>query len=183
MTRNLTLAMVIALCLWPAIGAPAAEAPTRLRVMTFNIWVGGEGDGKQGPIDQQLKRLAEVVKASEADIVGLQETRGREVKGVRPDAARQLAALLGWNYHDQGRTPINGSYTGVITHLPILEALPGQRGAAVRLPSGRTAHFYNVHFPHAPYEPYGLLGIAYEKTVKLNTEREAIESARQSRGT
>jgi endonuclease/exonuclease/phosphatase family metal-dependent hydrolase len=170
--------IVFALCS----GSARAAQPHSLRVMTFNIWVGGEGDGKQGPIDQQLRRLADVIRAAEADIVGLQETRGREVKGARPDAAKQLAALLGWNYHDQGAAPGTGSYAGILTRLDITGPLPAQRGAIIRLPSGRPAHVYNVHFPHAPYEPYGLLGIAYEKTVKLSSEQEAIASARKSRG-
>ena len=40
-----------------------------LRVMTFNIWVGGSA-GKQ-PIEQ----TTEVIRKSRADIVGMQETR------------------------------------------------------------------------------------------------------------
>src|SRR5688500_4996585 len=67
-----------------------------LRVMTFNIWVGGES-GKQ-PIEQTV----EVIKAARADVVGLQESHGHERDGVRPDSAAVIADQLGWHYFDQG---------------------------------------------------------------------------------
>ena len=52
-----------------------------LRVMSFNIWVGGEA-GNQ-PLDQTAK----VIEAAHADIVGVQESCGKERDGKRPDNA------------------------------------------------------------------------------------------------
>ena len=72
-----------------------------IRVMTFNMWVGGES-GRQ-----PLSQTAEVIRAAKADIVGLQETHGEKKNGEQPNNGRKLAELLGWNYFDQGeRTAI-----------------------------------------------------------------------------
>jgi endonuclease/exonuclease/phosphatase family metal-dependent hydrolase len=59
----------------------------RLRVMTYNIW--------HGKNDSGLKRAAEVIRAAQPDIVGLQECW----RDARPDHDKhlQLLQLLGWN--------------------------------------------------------------------------------------
>ena len=46
-------------------------------MLSFNLWVGGDA-GKQ-PLD----RTVEVIKRSQADIVGLQETGGMRLRGSR----------------------------------------------------------------------------------------------------
>lgn len=53
----------------------AEPAPEAVRVMSFNLFHGGDG-GKQ-PLDQTVA----VIKESQADIVGLQETAGFAQKG------------------------------------------------------------------------------------------------------
>ena len=74
----------------------AAHAET-VRVMTFNLWHGGDA-GRQ-PLSQTL----EVIRSAKADLVGLQETQGYAKDGQPPrDAARALAGMLGWQYFDQG---------------------------------------------------------------------------------
>ncbi|RLT51005.1 MAG: hypothetical protein DWI68_04480, partial [Chloroflexi bacterium] len=55
--------------------------PTVLRVMSFNIWLGGE------LVD--LGKVVEAIKLSGADVVGLQESEGN---------ARRIADLLGWAF-------------------------------------------------------------------------------------
>src|SRR6187401_874249 len=89
----------------------AAES---IRVMTFNLWHGGDA-GKQ-PLSQTL----EVIRAAKADIVGLQETGGYEKeKGMgRPDHGRKLAEMLGWWYLDQGER------TGILSRFPIITNTP-----------------------------------------------------------
>ncbi len=57
--------------------APTGEAAESTRVMTFNLWEGGDA-GKQ-PLSQTL----EVIRAAKADVVGLQETLGRINAGTR----------------------------------------------------------------------------------------------------
>ncbi|HUF75712.1 MAG TPA: exo-alpha-sialidase [Longimicrobiales bacterium] len=153
-------------------GDPAGQpaAAETIRVMTFNIWVGGEA-GKQ-----PLSQTAAVIKAARADIVGLQETGGEGVDGVQPDNARKLAEMLGWSYLDQG------GRTGIITRLRIVDATPRKWGARIELPSGRQVHVFNAHLSHAPYQPYQLLGIPYNDGPFIKTAEEAVRFARESRG-
>src|SRR5688572_25376056 len=84
----------------------------QLRVMSFNIWVGGEA-GRQ-PLSQTVK----VIEAAKADIVGLQEAHGEERGGKRVDAGRKIADALGWNHYDQGNR------TAIISRFPILTNTP-----------------------------------------------------------
>ena len=82
--------------------------------MTFNLWHGGDAGG------QPLKQSIRAIRVAEADIVGLQETHGHEVNGVRPDHGQKIADALGWNYIQQGdRTGILSRFKirGVSTNL------------------------------------------------------------------
>ena len=108
-------------CLIDAPSALAQDAET-LRVMTFNLWQGGE-EGKQ-PLEQSIK----VIQAAKAEIVGLQETRGLERDGKRPDNAQRIAKVLGWHYFDQG------DGTGVISRHKIVGHTPKKLGMRIELP-------------------------------------------------
>lgn len=141
-----------------------------IRVMSFNIWVGGEGSF------MPLERTADVIRTARADVVGLQEGYARERYGIRPDNAARLAKLLGWNHADQG----NGK--AVLSRFPIEGLTPGRQGALVRLPSGHPLYVFNVHLNHAPYQPYQLLKIDYADAPFLDTEAQLIEAAQQARG-
>ena len=46
----------------------------QLRVMTFNLWVGGESGG------QPLAQNAKVIEAAKADMVGVQESHGETAR-------------------------------------------------------------------------------------------------------
>jgi endonuclease/exonuclease/phosphatase family metal-dependent hydrolase len=141
-----------------------------VRVMTFNLWHGGDA-GKQ-PLAQTL----EVIRAAQPDLVGLQETGGFEKDGRRPDKGRRLAEMLGWNYVDQGER------IGILTRFPVVTNTPRKWGVQVRLPSGRTAWMFNAHLMHAPYQPYQLLSIPYADGRFIRTAAEAVEEARKARG-
>ena len=65
-------------------GTHVELGPTVLRVMSFNIWLGGE------LVD--LGKVVEAIKLSGADVVGLQESEGN---------ARRIADLLGWAFADE----------------------------------------------------------------------------------
>jgi endonuclease/exonuclease/phosphatase family metal-dependent hydrolase len=140
--------------------------------MTFNLWHGGEA-GKQ-----PLSQTAEVIRAARADIVGLQETGGLEKgKGTgRPDNGRQLAEMLRWSYFDQGER------TGILSRYPIVTNTPRKGSVVIRLPSGREVRMFNVHFMHAPYQPYQLLNIPYANAPFIKTAEEAVSEARKARG-
>ena len=148
---------------------PLAAAES-IRVMTFNIWHGGDA-GKQ-PLSQTL----EVIRAAKADVVGLQETHGNKKNGTSPDNGQKLAKMLGWNYFDQGER------TAILTRFTIITNTPRKWGVSLRLPSGREAWMFNAHLMHAPYQPYQLLGIPYADAPFIKTAAEAVSEARQARG-
>ena len=171
--RLALMACGLALCAACASEAPVppeAEPPAQVRVLTFNMWHGGDAGG------QPLEQSVEVVRASGADIVGLQETHGRERDGQRPDHGARMASLLGWHYLDQGHR------TGILSRWPIVGTHGAGAGVTVRLPSGHELHVFNVHLAHAPYQPYQLLRIPYEDAPFLTTADEAVEAARSARG-
>jgi len=151
-------------------GTFAADKPDRLRVMSFNLWHGGDAGG------QPLSKSVEVIRKARADIVGLQETEGHSQAGSRPDHAVKLAKQLGWHYLNQG------DRTGIISRYPILKSTPRKWGAEIQLPSGETVYLFNAHFAHAPYQPYQLLKIPYHNGAFLKTEGEAIAAAQAARG-
>jgi exodeoxyribonuclease-3 len=148
------------------------DAAESVRVMTFNLWVGGEA-GKQ-PLSQTLK----VIRAARADVVGLQETQGEKRKdaGTRPDNGCKLAEMLGWNYFDQGEG------TAILSRFAIVTNTPRKWGVTLQLPSGRKAQMFNAHLMHAPYQPYQLLNIPYADAPFIKTAAEAVSEARKARG-
>jgi exonuclease III len=147
----------------------AAELET-LRVMSFNIWVGGES-GRQ-PLDQ----TARVIEAARADIVGVQESCGQKRGGKRPDNARVIAEKLSWHYFSQGDDD-----TSVMSRHKIVGHTPRKWGAEVELPSRRRVWVFNAHFAHAPYQPYQLLKIPYADAPFITTAEEAVREANIAR--
>ena len=93
----------IAATFWAAC-APADEAPVTLRVMTFNVWYGGE--------QVSLGKVGEAIRAADADIVGLQET-DRNLE--------RIAAAAGMPYVDPRRR--------IISRWPIFDSGAGVRTA------------------------------------------------------
>lgn len=163
------LAIALA-CLSPR-AARAEDAPDVVRVLSFNLWNGGDS-GKQ-PLD----RTIEVIQQSRADVVGLQETGGLAPKDEpRPDRGAEIAARLGWHYLDQG------GRTGVLSRFEIVGSTPKKWGAKLTLPSGRFLYAFNAHLAHSPYQPYQLLDIPYGDAPFIKTEAEAVRFARESRG-
>ena len=129
-----------------------------LKVMSYNVLQGGTKRG------QALSQTAKVIQASGADIVGLQEVG---------DNAKELAALLGWNYVRHG-------WSSILTRFEIVEKLNG--GAKLKLDSGREVCVFNLHLKPAPYQPYQLMNIPYGKAAFIKTEQEAITHAEKARG-
>jgi exodeoxyribonuclease III len=139
-----------------------------VRIMTFNIWVGGEAGG------QPLEQTVEVIRAAGADIVGIQESLAGGPD--RRDNGERLAEMLGWHYLNQ-----RGS-TSVLSRFPIVGATPEGWGAVLELEPGRRAFLFNAHLPAAPYQPYQLLGMDYFGGRFIHTEEEAIREAQEARG-
>src|SRR5688572_1078910 len=153
-----------------AVATAATPEEGVLRVMTFNLWIGGEA-GKQ-PLEQSVR----VIREARADVAGLQETGGEAKGGVRPDNSKKIAERLGWSHLDQG------GGRAIISRHRIVEPTPQKWGVKIALPGGGVAYVFNVHFAHAPYQPYQLLGIPYGDGPFVKTEAEAIRFARAARG-
>jgi exodeoxyribonuclease III len=170
--RSLLAGALSTLVLLLGAGSHGLSAAETVRVMSFNLWHGGDA-GKQ-PLDQS----AAAIRAAQADVVGLQETHGFErAKGEeRPDHGPVLARQLGWHYLDQG------ARTGILSRWPVVTNTAARWGAVIRHPSGRTFHVFNAHLAHAPYQPYQLLGIPYANAPFVKTAEEAVEAARRARG-
>jgi exodeoxyribonuclease-3 len=147
-----------------------AIEPETIRVLSFNLWHGGDA-GKQ-----PLERTIAVIKDSQADIVGMQETAGYGKAGEsRPDRAAEIAKALGWHYLAQG------GRTGIISRFPIAKATPQLWGVQLQMPSGRKLYHFNAHLAHAPYQPYQLLRIPYHNGEFVTTAEQAVKAAETAR--
>jgi endonuclease/exonuclease/phosphatase family metal-dependent hydrolase len=104
--------------------------PTEVRVMTFNVWLGGE------LVD--LGKVVEAIRESGADVVGLQEAEGH---------ARHIADLLGWAHVDE--------QLQIISRFQLV-APPAGTGKYlyVQLSPGQVFAMSNIHLPSDPYGPY-----------------------------
>jgi endonuclease/exonuclease/phosphatase family metal-dependent hydrolase len=109
---------------------PPEPGSITLRVMTFNIWLGGE------LVD--FNSVVDVIRVARADVVGVQEAGGN---------LRRLADALGGWYADER--------THIISRYPIITP-PGAEGDYVFI-QPRPGSFFavmNVHLPSDPYGPY-----------------------------
>ena len=150
---------------------PGATEAAELRVMSFNLWVGGEAG------QRPLSVSAKVIRAAKADIVGLQETHGKAADGPRQNNGALLARMLGWHY-----SPQHGGSPGILSRFPIVNQTPKGHGVSIQLPSGKLIHVFNVHLMHAPYQPYQLLRIPYAQARFISTADEAVAEALDARG-
>ena len=151
--------------------AHRTNAAETLRVMTFNIWGGGQSG------NQPLEQTINVIQAARADLVGIQESHAEGRDGMKIDSARAIAEKLSWHHFDQGDED-----TCLISRYKIVNHTPKKWGAAVALPSGRRVWLFNAHFMHTPYQPYQLLKIPYNDAPFITTAVEAVREARKARG-
>jgi exodeoxyribonuclease III len=147
----------------------AGNTAETIRVMTYNLWHGGEQGGQ--PLDQTIQ----VIRMARADVVGLQEKGGAGDEVSSTDNAQRIAAALGWNYFDQGEG------VGVITRFRLGKSTAKKHGTEIVLPSGQSVWHFNVHFAHAPYQPYQLLKIPYFDGKFIDTEAQAVAEANAAR--
>ncbi len=161
----------------------AAFADTELTVMSFNIWGGGANQKK--PIDETVA----VLRAVNADIIGVQETRAEEVpcSGDRcgpagESVAPTLATALGYYYYDQTARNEALWANAIVSRYPMVgKATPNDTGITLDV-KGRRVQVFNIHLPDSPYQPYQLLEIGYGRTPFLKTAGEAVQAAKATRG-
>lgn len=150
-----------------------ANAETRLRVMSFNIWGGGGNEAKG--VDDTVA----VIKAADADIIGVQETRLEGEVCTADDclpqglsAAKAIADALGFYFYDQTQQNPALWANAVISRYPIGAATPHDLGVPIDI-GGQTVWAFNIHHDDEPYQPYQLLGIEYGPAPFIKTEAEA----------
>jgi endonuclease/exonuclease/phosphatase family metal-dependent hydrolase len=112
MRRPRLAALCAAACV--AVPAQAAEPPLTLRVMTFNVWYGGE--------QLSLAKVAEAIRAADPDVVGLQEA-DRNLE--------RIAEAAGMTYVDPRRR--------LLSRWPIFDSGSGARTAGGPAPYSITA--------------------------------------------
>jgi Endonuclease/Exonuclease/phosphatase family len=128
---SLVLALLVALAAPAAAGAQTAT-PAQVRVMSFNIWLGGDV--------VEFDKVAEVIRSSGADIVGLQEAEGN---------TRRVAQALGWPYWSDR--------LHVVSRFPLID--PPEAGGEyvlAQVSPGRVFALGNVHLTSDPYGPYAV---------------------------
>lgn len=135
----------------PAEARDSQSEPITLRVMTFNVWYGGE--------QVSFARVAEAIRLAEADIVGVQEPDGQ---------LDRIAAAAGFPFIDYRRN--------IISRYPLFDSGVGERISASPQTYGIVAldpdalHAYamvrpgevvavaNTHLTSDPYGPHAAQG-------------------------
>ena len=153
----------------------------QLRAMSFNIWGGGQNEGKS--IDETVA----AIRAADADIVGLQEVTAvanvcttEDCEPGGRSVAADLAAALGYYYYEQKKVSEANWNNAILSRYPIGDATPNDLGVAIDV-DGTTVYAFNIHLDDFPYQPFQLLGIEYGDAPFLQTAKQAIEAARQAR--
>jgi endonuclease/exonuclease/phosphatase family metal-dependent hydrolase len=128
-----------------AIPPAAAAAPVTVKVMTLNIFYGGDewnletGQWCTRPAGcpETLRHVLSTIEAADADIVGLQEGTANECV---------LADMLDWFCEPRLQ---------LISRFPLIDP-PGANGvyALAEVTPGRFVAISNVHLPSDPYGPY-----------------------------
>ncbi len=137
--------------------APRAIAPRRpLRVVTLNIW----HDAGNWPLRQKL--IVDVLRAADADVIGLQEVLQDAKKNLPNQAETIAAALGGYSVHFMSTSPVGAANrygNAILSRLPAvetatikLEPFNDYRTALrVRVRSGgRLVDVVNTHLAHQP---------------------------------
>src|SRR5688500_225187 len=143
-------------------GRADPEPTLRLRIMSFNIFYGGDELNLQtrqfchdaAGCPETIEPVLEAIRASGADVVGLNEATMN---------AQLIADRLGW--HASPRTQISSRY-------PIVDP-PGANGLYVYVEPlpGRVVAVSDVHLPADPYGPYELRdGATLDDVLELEND-------------
>ena len=149
-------------CFLQTIASAQEEKARELKVMSFNIWVGG---------GTSLDETLNVIKTTGVDIVGVQEA-SKQGKNV----IEQFAKDSGWYSHAET------SSRTILSRYPIVKVSTNKKGCKIKIDDETFVWMFNLHLMHAPYEPYQLNDIEYAGAPFLKTAEEAIASAWKSRG-
>ena len=110
------------------------EPSPELKVMAWNIWHGGREDGEaEGP-----KRVVDVIRDSEADIVAMQETYG---------SGELISEALGFHFHPRGTNVSIHSRYPIVEDVSVFEEFKCV-GAIIELPNQTDIAFYSIWLPY-----------------------------------
>ncbi|UYQ91610.1 endonuclease/exonuclease/phosphatase family protein [Chitinophaga horti] len=141
------------------LAASYTHAQQRIKVLTYNIHHGENVNG-----EQQLQGIANVILATDPDLVALQEVDSVTNRSRKADQLKELAAQTGmYIYFGKAMNFDGGGYgTGILSKFPIRErytlALPGNGGGSepraaaivtVRVPGKDSLlQFVSTHLDH-----------------------------------
>lgn len=153
--------------------APRESAPVTFRVMTYNIH---HGEGLDGRVD--LNRIAELVRAQQADIVALQEVDRGVQRTDRRDFPAELAALTGLTCVFSNNFAFQGGEYGnaVLTRFPVVRwtnthlrmLRPAEQRGVLQLVldvQGRELLFLNTHIDYRPDDAERLANVGQFREV------------------
>jgi endonuclease/exonuclease/phosphatase family metal-dependent hydrolase len=123
-----------------------------LRILSFNIYWGGHR--------QPLEKTIDIIRESDADLVGIQENVNREIDDQTPEIAKALgfsyarhAILDSMEEAGGGGNKLRARWTqqagqSTLSRYPITSQSPGGSGIQVELPSGQNIWMFNTHLWH-----------------------------------
>lgn len=153
--------------------AAAQPAPITLRVMSYNIH---HGEGLDKKID--LERIAQVIRAANVDLVGLQEVDRGVERTQKRDLPAELAKLTGLHVAFENNYPYQGGEYGnaTLSRHPIRRTKntryqmlrPGEQRGVLQVVvdvGGREVLFLNTHLDFRPDDAERLLNVNELKTI------------------
>jgi len=170
-------AIIIATIFSPAPSNAQGRAGETIRVMSFNLWHGGDGCGLSK--DSSIRFQLQAIRKAGADAAGFQEQTDNKGEA----RAKVLADSLGWNCY------IISSSRAVISRFPLTpiavtktqpenhHGSAGNNSQAVLLQVNEKQQivFGVLHLMYTPYEPYDIAD------KKLTTKQQAETSATKAR--
>jgi endonuclease/exonuclease/phosphatase family metal-dependent hydrolase len=137
-------------------------SPSQIKIMAWNIWHGGHRYGHA----VGLKRVIEIIRSSDADIIGLIETYG---------SGEEIADSLGYYYY------LISSNLSILSRFPIVETIQAFRpfnfgGARILLGSGKELVFLNTWLHYLPDYSNSLLeGKSVKEIISAEAETRHAE--------
>jgi hypothetical protein len=102
--------------------------------MTWNIWHGGQEDGKEvGP-----QRVVDVIRDAKVNLVAMQETYG---------SGELISKALKFHFHPRGTNVSIHSRFPILEDISVFEEFKCV-GALVELPNKRRVAFYSIWLPY-----------------------------------
>ena len=175
--------LLLSAAILTSLAGMADAAEQKLTLLSMNMW--GAGANEQKPIDETVA----VIKATGADIIAAQETVPEPdpctadtcMAEEGKSRAAEIAAALGYHYHEFKHNTDNHWADAVFSKYPIGKETPNGTGVEIDV-DGRKVVVYSMNLDDAPYQPYQLLNIEYGEFPFLKTAEEAVKSASETRG-